>query len=186
MAKPDDPPKPPSPNPENPLAGAPLDLVIEVLANASGQLKGLQGLDLKKHVNEVVQQVKRLSESIERKVNDEELRKEASAEVERLIDSFTRTGSAASKVIAQNRDAIAKQFQGVSLEKIAEGMRLFADWLQNPNPQSEAQVKALIEQLQVTMGPMVGYDPAREEEERRAQIKADVRKSLDEIFNKKK
>lgn len=186
MAKPNDPPKPPDNTPENPLAGAPLDVVIEVLANASGQLRGLHGSDLRKHVAEVVDSVKALAKTVERKVHDDELRRSTAAEVERLIDMFMRTGTATGAAVAKNRDAIAKSFRGVDIDKIGAGLRLFADWLQNPSAETETNVKKLIEELQVTMGPIVGFDPKAEEAARSAQIKADVKASLDEIFRGKK
>jgi len=172
--------------PEQPLTGQPLDVLIEVLATAAGQLEGLKGAELKKHVTELTHRVQQLAQSVEERVVVDEQRRAVAAEVERLIDVFVRTGTTAGNLIDKNREAIAKAFRGVDLDRVAEGLRLFADWMQNPTSQSETQVKQLVEQLQATLGPMVGYDPQREEEQRRAEIKADVKKSLDEIFRPKK
>jgi hypothetical protein len=185
MPKPSDPPKPAADTPEDPLAGAPLDVVVEVLAHASAQLQGLQGADLKKHVAEVTVSVKALAKSVERKVQDEEQRKAAGAEVERLVDMLTRTGTATGAAIAKHRDAITKAFHGVEFQQIAKGLRTFSDWLQNPSSHSEAEVKLLLEDLQTKMGPSVGPDPKRDEAARSAAIKADVKASLDEIFRGK-
>jgi hypothetical protein len=184
-----DPPKPPFGGQkvtEGPLAGQPLEVLVELLATATGQMRGLEGSELKKHVAEMTTQVQALATQVEVKVLDDDARKKTAQEIERLIDVFIRTGSAAGQALASFREPVLKAFQGVSLDKMAEGMRMLADWLQNPTSEGEAQVKELMEGLQKTMGPMVGHDPEREEQERRAQIKADVKASLDEIFRGKK
>jgi hypothetical protein len=168
--------------PEATLAGQPLEVLIEVLANAAGQMQGLKGAELKQHVTELTGQVQSLAKSIEQTVADDEARKAAAQEVERLIDMFVRTGTAAGKALEKHREQIATQFRGVDLQQVAAGMRVLADWMANPTVEKEAEAKALMEKLQTTMGPLVGYDPQREEEQRRAEIKADVKKSLDDIF----
>ena len=168
--------------PEDPLKGKPLDYVIEVLANASGQLQGLKGAELKRHVAELVAQVQAVASSVQADLQAEESRKAAAAEVGRLIDVLARTSGMGGAAMAAHRDTIAKAFAGVDIEKMAQGLRLFADWLQHPTQVNEAEVKQLIEKLQATMGPMVGYDPAREDEARRERIKVDVQSRLDKIF----
>jgi len=172
--------------PEQKLAGQPLEVLIEVLATAAGQMQGLKGAELKRRVTELTGQVQSLARTIDQTVADDEARKAAAKEVERLIDMFVRTGTAAGKALDKHRDQIAAQFRGVDLQQIAAGMRVLADWMANPSVEKEAEAKALMEKLQTTMGPIVGYDPQREEEQRRAEIKADVKKSLDEIFRPKK
>jgi hypothetical protein len=172
--------------PEATLAGQPLEVLIEVLATAAGQMQGLKGSELKQRVSELTGQVQTLAKSIEQTVADDEARKASAQEVERLIDMFVRTGTAAGKALEKHREQIAAQFRGVDLQQIAAGMRVLADWMANPSAEKEAEAKALMEKLQTTMGPIIGYDPQREEEQRRAEIKADVKKSLDEIFRPKK
>jgi hypothetical protein len=175
---------------EDKLARQPLEVLIEVLATAAGQMQGLKGPELRTRVAEVTGQVQQLAKSIDQKVADEEQRKAAAKEVERLIDMFVRTGTDAGKALEKHREQITAQFRGVDLQQVAAGMRVLADWMANPSVEKEAEAKALLEKLQTTMGPLVGYDPKaaqeREDEKRRAEIKADVKKSLDDIFRPKK
>jgi hypothetical protein len=173
-------------SPDAQLAGQPLEVLIEVLATAAGQMQGLKGAELKERVTELTGQVQQVAKSVERQIADDEHRKQAAAEVERLIDMFVRTGTAAGKALEKHRDQIAAQFRGVDLQQVAAGMRVLADWMANPSAEKEVEAKALLEKLQTTMGPLVGYDPQREEEQRHAEIKANVRKSLDDIFRPKK
>lgn len=167
------------------LAGQPVEVIIEVLARVSGQMKGLSGPELRTHIAEVAGQVQTLTRSIEQKMQDDAQRKEAAQEVERLLDLFVRTGTAAGKALDKHRGPIAQALRGADLPKLAEGMRLLADWMANPTAQNEAQAKALMEQLQETMGPAFGLDPEREEQVRREKMKADVKQSLDDIFRGK-
>jgi hypothetical protein len=169
---------------DDPLAGQPVEVIIEVLAKLSGQMKGLDGAALRKHVTQVAGQLQSLTTRVEQTFKQEAGRKEAAAEIERMVDLLVRTGSAAGKAMEQYRTPIAQAFQGANLDKLADGMRLLADWMQNPTPQTEQQAKALLEDLQTTMGAKVGYDPEVEAKRREEQIKADVAKSLKEIMPK--
>jgi hypothetical protein len=175
-----------TPSPEEMLAGQPLEVLIEVLATAAGQLEGLKGAELKKRATELTSQVQSLAKSVERTAADDQARVAAAKDVERLIDMFVRSGTAAGKALDKHRDQIAAQFRGVDLQQIAAGMRVLADWMANPSPEKEAEAKALMEKLQTTMGPIVGYDPEREREQRRAEIQADTKRRLDAIFRPKK
>lgn len=168
------------------LSDAPLDVLMDALAKVSGELQGKQGAELRKHVATVKVQVDTLVQQVQIKQEGEVARKVVAGEVEKLIDAVVKTGSEAGKALARQREPIANAFRGVDLDKMADGLRLFADWLKNPSEDTAAQVKELVEELQRTMGPLVGHDPAREDEERRAAIKKDVQASLDEIFRGKK
>ena len=172
--------------PEQVLENAPLDVLVDVLAKVSGQLQGKQGAELRKHVGEIKTQVESVVAGVQRDVDDQEMRKAVAAEVEKLIDTVSRTGTAVGQAVGNQREAITAVFRGVELDKMADGLRLFADYLQDPSEERASKLQALIAQLQQTMGHLVGYDPEREEAERRAAIKRDVKASLDEIFRGKK
>ena len=173
-------------SPEEVLANAPLDVLMEALAKVSGQLQGKQGGELRKHVGEVKTQVDGVIQGMQLKLEDQEARKVVAGQVEKLVDAVVRTGTAVGDAVAAQRGAIVQAFRGVDLNMMADGLRLFAGWLQNPNDADAAKVKALVEQLQTSMGSMVGYDPARAEAEQAAEIKRDVQASMDEIFRGKK
>jgi hypothetical protein len=168
--------------PADPLAGQPVEVIVEVLARVSGQMKGLVGPELRKHIAEVAGQVQALTQSIELKMRDDAQRKEAAAEVERLLDMFVRSGTEAGKVLEKHRTPIAQSLRGADLPRLAEGIRLLADWMANPTAQNEAQAKQLMQRLEETMGPALGLDPEAQDRARRAQIESDVKKSLDNIF----
>lgn len=163
-----------------------LDELMEALATVSAKLQGKQGAELDAHVRHVKDSVKQLVQTVQIKEQDAALRKQAAAQVEELLDAVAKIGNPAGQAVAGAREPIAQTFRGVDLAKMADGMRVFAEWLAHPNNANKAQAEQLIAQLQHVMGPMVGFDPAREDEERRAQIKKDVQKSLDEIFRGKK
>jgi hypothetical protein len=62
------------------------------------------------------------------------------------------------------------------------GLRLVHEYLQNPNAVTEDRIKELMGDLEATMGPIVNYDPSREDEQRREEIKKDVQSRLEKIF----
>lgn len=168
--------------PEEIFASAPLEAMIAGLAKAFGNQQGLTGPELQKYMSQVTGQVQHLVRSVQLQEHDHQQRKAAAAEVEKLIDQVAKTGSVVGKAVAAQRDTIAAQFRGVDLDKLAKGLRVFADWLQNPTDEGQAKVQELIDSLQQTMGPLIGYDPQREEQKRQEQIRATVKASLDEIF----
>lgn len=198
MAKPKDPSDKPvkageAPPPErsgeepiDPLAGLPLQAMIEAIATAAGQLKGLQGPELKRAVNEAVFQIQGVANQAAAQNQAEEARIAAAAEVQRMLDIFARTSAGVSDALAPHRNAIASMFQNVSIDKIADGLRVISDYMKSPTPQNEATAKKLFDDLQATMGPVMSYDPAAADEERRAQIRADVQSRLDKIFRPEK
>lgn len=172
--------------PEQVLENAPLDVLMDVLAKISGELQGKNGQDLKKHVTTVKMQVETLVQRME--INEEEhlAKKAIAGEVEKLLDSVVRTGSIVGQAVDKQRQPIATAFRGVDLNRMADGLRVFADWLQNPTDAGKVKVEKLVEDLQRTMGPAIGHDPEREEAERKAEIKATVKASLDKIFRPEK
>jgi hypothetical protein len=177
--KPQEAAKNPEDPPSDPLAGQPVEVIIDVLAKMSGQINGLDGAELKRHVVRVATQLQDMTRDIEQKFAVEATRKEAAAEVERMVEMLVRTGSAAGKALEQHRKPIAQAFQGADIQKLADGMKLLATWMTNPTEQTEQEAKALLNELQTTMGPKVGYDPEQEERDRREAIAIDVKKRME-------
>jgi hypothetical protein len=74
---------------------------------------------------------------------------------------------------------------GVDLAQVAGALGVFAAWLCAPTPANEAQAERAMAELAAAMGPLVGWDPAREDAARRAQYRQEARAALDEIFRDK-
>ena len=71
---------------------------------------------------------------------------------------------------------------GFDLAQVSAALRVFAEWLRTPTSANEAQAERAMSELAATVGPLVGWDPAREDAARRAQYRREARAALDEIF----
>jgi hypothetical protein len=71
---------------------------------------------------------------------------------------------------------------GLDLAQLGEALRVFGAWLRAPTPAGEATAQAAMADLQAQLGPLIGWDPAREDAARRAQYRQEARAALDEIF----
>lgn len=169
-----------------PAPAVTFEQLIESLAAVSTRLQGVDAREIREQVAQVKEQVASLGQVMERRAEDEAARAQAAASVEHLIEAIARTGTAVGQAVDAQRAPIKQALHGVDVSHLSAGLRVFADYLSNPTEENQARARQLIEQLQQTMGPMFGWDPEREDRERRAQIKKDVRASLDEIFRGKK
>jgi len=160
--------------------------LIEALAAVSTRMQGVETGELGAQVARLEEQVASLGQVMQARAEDEAARARAAASVEQLIEAIARTGTAAGRAVEKQRGPIQQALRGVDVSHLAAGLRLFADYLAHPTEENQEQARQVIEKLQETVGPMIGWDPKREEEERRAEIKRDVRASLDEIFRGKK
>ncbi len=190
MTKPKDPadstPKPTDPAgpavDEAPTSPVELQNMIEIIATAAAQSQGLRGSQLKEQVRELVTQVQGVAKEVELAMAVDESRKHTVSEIQRLIDVMMQAGQNTAKVIGPHRDAIARMFRHVDFEKMSMGLRLVHEYLQNPNAVTEDRIKELMGDLEATMGPLVNFDPTREDERRREEIKKDVQSQLEKIF----
>jgi len=156
--------------------------LVEVLALLAGRLQGLQGIDLKKHIGELKTQVQSVVDQVEQQQQTDAARDQAAIEVEKLVDSVVATGSSAGRALEAQRGPILDAFRAADLHKAAEGLHLIAEWLSHPSDDTRKKVETLVDELQRTMGTVIGYDPAREDAARREEIRAGVKDSLDKIF----
>jgi hypothetical protein len=97
----------------------------------------------------------------------------------------SRTAAAASvdalrSVLAQTAPQGAAL--GIDLAQIGDALAVFAEWLRAPTPDGEARAERAMSELSARLGPMVGWDPAREDAARRVQYRREARAALDEIF----
>lgn len=164
------------------LSGLPQDKLMEVLAKASALSKGIQGEDAKSYVDTVKSQLLGLASQVEADERDHAARQAAAAEIERMLDTVMGAGVASAKALEPHREQIRAAFASADLSKIGEGLQLLASYLQNPTPDAKARTQSLLADLEKTFGPLVGYDPEREDRERREQIRTEVREHVAEIF----
>jgi uncharacterized protein YicC (UPF0701 family) len=184
-----DPPKKPTDAPPapsvDPLAGQPVEVLIEVLATAGGKMQGLEGAALKKHVAGALVQVQQVVSDIDAKVGEDNQRKAIAAQLTELVETMSQSRTPQGKAIEPHRAPIVQAFQSANLDQLTAGMAQLAEWMANPSPETEDQAKALLARLEKTMGPAFGIDPEAAEKARTEQMKADVKKSLDDIFRGK-
>lgn len=170
--------------PESGLPEQPIEVVSEVIAQAIGQMKGLSGADLNQTAKNVRAQVQGLVSDIEKHAENPDTRQMAAAEVRKLIELFANVGGLLGGAMAVHSAPIQKALQGADMQKPAEALRLLADYLQNPSPEREAEVKQKVAEIETKYGALAGRDAVAEEQRRKDEIKADVQRSLDSIFGK--
>lgn len=114
--------------------------------------------------------------------DDAAARTRAAADVEQLQAIVAQTGAQAER---QRTPEGATGLDGFDLARVSGALRVFAGWLRTPTRANEAQAERAMSELQATLGPLVGWDPAREDAARRARYQRAARAALDEIFRDK-
>jgi len=71
---------------------------------------------------------------------------------------------------------------GFDLAQIGNALAIFSEWLRTPTPDLELRAAHAMAELQTALGPLVGWDPVREDAERRAQYRREARTALDNLF----
>jgi hypothetical protein len=162
------------------------DRTIEELALESGRRHGFEGAELRRAVDGMKQQMSALVQQLERRAMLEASRARTAGELERLVDALVQTDSALGHAIARDRAPIIQAFRSVDLVHMAEGLRVFADWLSTPTEDPTAHVAELRVLLAEALGPPVAGDPARSEDERRAEFEREIQAAVDQIFRSTK
>ena len=116
--------------------------------------------------------IARVTEAMRTGGDDAAARTRAVADVEQLQAIVAETGE---------RRAPGSP-AGFDLAQVSAALRVFAEWLRTPTSANEAQAERAMSELAATVGPLVGWDPAREDAARRAQYRREARAALDEIF----
>jgi hypothetical protein len=169
-----------------PLSELRIDPTIEELALESARRHGLEGAEARRAVARMKQQMSMLVQQLERRAMQEASRARTANEVERLVDALVQTDSELGHAVARERAPIIQAFRRVDLVHMAEGLRVFADWLSTPADDSTAHVALLRAQLAETLGPPTAGDPARSEAERRADFEREIQAEVDQIFRSTK
>jgi hypothetical protein len=74
---------------------------------------------------------------------------------------------------------------GLDLARLADALRVFGAWLRAPTPANEVEAERAMAELRLEVGPLLGWDPGREDAARREQYRREARAALDDIFDKK-
>jgi hypothetical protein len=172
---------PPKPVPLDELR---MDGTIEELALESARRHGLEGAELRQAVARMKREMQTLMQRLELRAQQEASRARTAAEFERLFDAVLATASPLATPLAAERAAIVRAFRSVDLAHMAEGLRVFAEWLSTPAPDPAAHVVGLHARFAETLGPPTTGDPARSEAERRADFEREIKLAVDEIFRK--
>ena len=183
-SKKDPPAKPPS-APADPLEGQPIEVVLEVLATVAGKQEGLEGAVLKQHVRQAVANAQRIVADVDRQVGEERQRKAAAAEIETIIDTLIRSGTAIGKELEKQRSPVVNAFKAADIQALAAGMKKLVAYMTDPTSANDKEAKALLAELELAMGPVFGIDPEAAENARREQMKEDVRRTMDAAFRGK-
>jgi hypothetical protein len=165
-----------------PLDELQIDGTIAELAVESARRHGLEGAELRHAVERMKRQMSALVQELERRAMQEAARARTATELERLVDALVQTDSALGHAVARERAPIIQAFRSVDLVHMAEGLRVFAEWLSTPADDSAAHVTVLRAQLAETLGPPTAGDPARSEAERRADFEREIKAAIDQIF----
>ena len=165
-----------------PLDELRLDGTIEALAIESARRHGLEGAELRHAVARMQREMSALQTQLEIRARQEASRARTAAEFERLVDAVVTTGTALGQAVASARAPIVQAFRGVDLAHMAEGLRVFAEWLSTPAADVTAHVAELRARLAAALGPATTGDPARSEAERRADFEREIRDAVDQIF----
>jgi hypothetical protein len=104
--------------------------------------------------------------------DDPAARAQAAADVEQLRE----IAAAADRRRAPGAPAL------VDAARVSEALGVLVEWLRSPTDAGEARARNAMTDLQVTLGPLVGWSPAREDPAEREQHRRDARTALDDYF----
>jgi hypothetical protein len=168
--------------PPVPLDQLNVDGTIDELAIESARRHGLKGAEARRAIERMKREMATLMTQLELRAQQEASRATTAAEMERLFDAVVQTGTPLGKALAPERAAVIAAFRGVDLAQMAEGLRTFGEWLSTPAADPAAHVAELRSRFAGALGPPTAGDPARSEDERRADFEREIRAAVDRIF----
>jgi hypothetical protein len=170
--------KPPLP----PADTLPVDQILQLLAAVTERARGPEGEVIRAFVDDVRAQVHQIAETTEADTEMNAAKKTVALQIERLLESVLATGVAIGKVIEPHQQQIQNAFAGADLSKVGDSLQLIASYMQNPDEETKQRAQSMLADLERTLGPLVGYDPEREDRERRERIRDEVKTSMSKIF----
>jgi len=165
-----------------PLDELKIDGTIEALAIEAARRHGLEGTELRRAVAGMQRDMAKLVGELERRAQLEASRMRTAGKFDQLIDQVIATRSPLGNALAEDRAVIVAAYRGVDLAHMAEGLRVFAEWLSTPADDPELHVLELRARFAEVLGPPTAPDPGRSEAERRADFERDIKVAVDQIF----
>lgn len=170
---------PPAPVPLDQLN---VDGTVDELAIESARRRGLKGAEARRAIERMKREMAGLMTQLELRAQQEASRATTAAEMERLFDAVIQTGTPLGRALAPERAAVIAAFRSVDLAHMAEGLRTFGEWLSTPAADPAAHVAELRARFAGALGPPTAGDPARSEDERRADFEREIRDAVARIF----
>ena len=163
---------------------AQLEAMIVALANISAIEQVMNHAQAKHRVEELRERVKGVVAKTRLELNEAEKRKQIAREIDKLVDTIAQIQNDVGRSVAGSSDRLKAATRARTLEGMAQALRLISDWLGNPTDDKQVQVEQLILNLRALTGAADPFvDDAKAEAELHAEIEADVKKSLGEIFD---
>jgi hypothetical protein len=166
--------------PDDPMAQ--LELMIQALANVSAIEQVMSHEQARAHVDELRRRIQGVVAKARLANSEAEHRKQVAAEIDKLVDTVAHIQNDVGRAVAGSSDRLKAATRAKTLDGMAQALRLISDWLGNPTAQNQLAVEQLIANLRALTGADPFLDDARAEAKLKADIEADVKKSIDEIF----
>lgn len=170
------------PKPTGVDAPAELEKMVEQIAAVAADERMLDHEQARHLLEELRGRVQGVVQTVRLHAEEDEARKKAVVEIDKLIDSIAHVQNELGRQVANASGQIKAAVRGDTLPKTAEALRLFTDWLSNPTPEGRARIETLVANLRAITGADPFLDDEEAEKRREAELEANVKKSLDEIF----
>jgi 2-succinyl-5-enolpyruvyl-6-hydroxy-3-cyclohexene-1-carboxylate synthase len=162
---------------------APLEQMILALANVSAIEQVMGHEQARHHVDELRTRVQAVVAKMRLELEDADKRKQVATEIDKLVDTVAHIQNDVGKSVAGASDRLKAATRAKTLAGMAQALRLISDWLGQPTAQNQLQVDQLIANLRALTGADPFLDDAKAEAKLHAEIEADVKQSLADIFS---
>ena len=163
-----------------------LEAMIQALATVSATDQVRSHAQAHQLTEELRERVAGIVAKTKLKLNEAEQRKELAQQIDKLVDTVSNIETDVGRAVAGSRDRLKAATRADAIGKMADALRLLSDWLGDPTAEKQRKVDDLIGNIRALTGASPYLDDARAEARQKAEIEADVKKSLDEIFGQLK
>jgi hypothetical protein len=170
--------------PSDPAAA--LQVMIDQLALVSSTEQVMTNAEARKQLELLQLRVQDVVTNVRAQLEEAEQKKRLGADIDALIDTVATIQSEVGRSVANQKDKLKAASRAETLGKMAEALQLLSNWLGNPTAENQTKVEQLVENIRAVTGASPFYDEAKAEAQRKAELEASVKKSLDQIFGELK